>query len=443
MPTIAEPARLLLIIGEAAVYDKSEDQYKDFLTRMFNKGQPTKKREKTIDQIRALASILIEAALATNGGFRYEVSEAGIDWLTEVVQPTKPPKESVVEVPEDTSAQRKPLKIKPASVPADISDLPEDDPLVMNDKKNRKQVKAVSYHGREVFQALERAGGIIEPTGRRRSVTGEIKRLSDSTADIGVYWASIRQFEKAGWIKLENNIMTLTPKGRKIIALIKAYPDIVKEPEDKEIAAPTRTKIMEFILGETGAVFEPTTTAEVVENNLDDYCRWLRDPAPSTSLAAYMSSHLGLTEDVCQHRLIRLIDKAFVEVATSISYDDGFREIVTNVKLTRAGVLYALRTYHAMREAESVIDEAEVESVENLRDECVALAAELGYSDQLERLTRKPTDPSLFELTQEQFREVKREFENTVEQLRQGRPVRFNWRLVWFLTSKTDSEGSE
>ncbi|HET9098296.1 MAG TPA: hypothetical protein VFN51_01635 [Candidatus Saccharimonadales bacterium] len=396
------------------MFSQSDEQYISYLQRITNKGVTTESQlgEK---EVKELLHKLVSEGFCSNGSTRYRLTTEGVRVLVRDTQKSKPVKEKTVQ-PEleslatDDAKEQNDLFIKPLDLPR----LPNGDLDLVQIEADRKTASRFGYRCLEILAELELSGGVITaPPGR---LSNAIRILADADVGSDSYKKSFDKLQNKGFIDInaDGSTLRLTADGEKIIALLKSHSEELKEEAPQRIWASTSFHIIELVLRETGLALEPNTKPE----DLPDSTDWLLARNSTISLIPRIALALDLSEDTAVRRLFDMRKtKGYVEVM-EMHHAENDRPTITNIRVLRKGLEFALMAQQMLRKREQVLDEIEVEEVQELIDGCLHLAECLGETKLYDQLKRKYAHKSMFELTNYEFTKERASLETLFENLR-------------------------
>ncbi len=360
----------------------------------------------------------LERGLTLNGGPRYRLTSEALkilmDRSTQTIRQTKSaPVVSKDEIEEtDEPVYPYPQKIiKPEGFPL----LADDSLDFIQHEANVKIVKRTGYRILEIFAELELCNGVIYFTGD--SPAAEVRKRLAADISYDSYAKSLGSMEKNGYVSVDfdRKVIVLTPAGEKRIALLKTYHSYLKDPKEKPIRATTGLRIIEHVMFMSGIYFDETTA----ESSLPLYSDWIAHPNNTQGIIPDIARALDITEDTATRRIYELRkNKKYLE---AIIRKDGsiLKDTLTNLRLTREGLKFALRAMHELRELEEVIGEDEAAEADKLLGECRELASISGNYHVKSYLNQRYADMQFFELSRTGFdaeigrlRELKSQIEN-------------------------------
>lgn len=192
--------------------------------------------------------------------------------------------------------------------------------------------------------------------------------------------------------------LKLNTSGRRLIELIKQYPDEIREPPAEKISDGTSLRILDFLLEKTGLEIEIMASRELPEHST-----WFRDSETNTDLALLIAAELKISMDASLKRLYDLREgRGYLEIESG-TYGSRPSQIHA-IRITKEGVLYALRMRAALRERENMIDDHELEEAAELHEACLRFAKELKLHDTVNNLMTRYDTKTIFEYSKNTFK---------------------------------------
>lgn len=404
--------KLMLAIGQASTFSQTDEQYVNYLHRMANKGITTE-AQIGAEEVSEVLHALVSKGLCLNGSTRYRLTSEGLKLLIsdsrkdKFVQPElKTASENTIQTSQDS------LSIKPLDLP----NLPNGELDETQINADKKIIRSFGRRALEVLAELEQAGGII--TDSQGYLAGTIRNLTGADVGNDSYAHSLADLKEKGLVDISANgaVLTLTNEGEAMIALMKSHPDDLKEEAQQSLKVSTSLQIIELIMHETGVALETDAKLE----NLPDSTDWLLPLNSILPLIPRIAQALNKSEEAIVRRIYDMKKvKGYIETE-GVGDNENNLHAVTNIRILRKGLEYALMSQQKQREREQVLDESEVEEAQELIDGCLHLTEALNETQLHEQLKEQFDNKSLFELTSSEFIEEKSRLEALFEALRRN-----------------------
>lgn len=410
--------KLMLAIGHASTFSQSDEQYRNYLQRLTNKGFKNSSAlpESEID---TLLKSVIQSGYAANGSSRYRLTKRGLQKLFHGLnlsepQLIKPSPKASNEDPQHTSPSANiipplalPLKKEGNGLTLDLE----------THKANQDTVSRIPYRGLEILAELELADGVISAPNSRRRVLTIIRDRACPGIEIGSYYEALKDLSKKDFVELssDHKTLTLTDTGNQLVALAKAYPDNLRKERQKFQEGSTLF-IIDHLIDKLGVKYHRDTP----KADLPDATPWLTESG-SKSLIPYLAQELDMEEGAATRRLYAMSRKGLIEtrISPAGSSSKYARHSITAIRILKDGLVFNQTFQRKMHKANGLLDEADVEEADELVQGCLNLAEELGETTIIKKLKQQCDERSFFELTEEEFSEEKARLEKLFDSLRQ------------------------
>lgn len=412
--------KLLLAVGQASTFNQSDEHYISYLQRMINKGV-AEGNQIAPEGVNELLHELVEEGYCQNGSTRYRLTPKAVELLIKDGRQgqTATSAELVASEPlpqseTDNNGDGEASIIRPLALPRLNHKLSSGWLDEEQHSVNKSTAHSFGYRSLEILAELELADGTITVSNGR--LANEIRLRAESDVGSDSYIKAIESLQRKGLASIseDGDHLSLTPSGYELIALLKTYPDELREEAGQRIWASTSLQIIELVMRETGVVLDVDMNAKDLPERTD----WLLPRNNANSLFSRLAQALNMSEDAVTRRLYDMRKtKGYVETEI-LDRDEKEREIITNIRVLRKGLEYALTAQKELRAREQVLDETEVEEAQELIDGCYHLAESLGESKLVEQLKQRYDMKSLFELTEDEFTQERASLETLFEDLR-------------------------
>lgn len=409
--------KLMYAIGQSSMFEQTDEHYRNYLLRMVNKGI-SEDEQLTLSDLNDLLHGLTDEGYASNGGPRYKLTDKSKTALLIDIGELKL---------EEESKTSKPL-IKTSKVPAAYQIIkPKDFPRLSVKGENgwldeeqmkldRVHVKSFGFRNLEILAELEVANGVIEiDTNRRGGISSELRIRIDSDVGADSYIRSIKSLVEKKYIILsdDESRITLTAKGKALIALMKSYPDAFKEQNNRLNKVGTSLNLIELLMNEVGVELDIATDTKYLPESTD----WYMSKNNNTQIIPILAEKLNISEDALVRRIFDLQHiKKYVE--TIINYSSEGNSHYSNIRIMKNGLEFALKSQRALREKEAVLLETEVEEAQELYDACIYLSENTGATALSDELKSFFEFKSMFEFSQDEFDLLKTQLGQMYESLR-------------------------
>jgi hypothetical protein len=404
--------KILLGIGQSTTFEQTDEDYKQYLRRIANKGLS---EESCLDdeKLDKIIHDLIDAGYAQNGSSRLRLTPEALEFLINNGSSTSPEDPEQSDFKPEPSFEADDLSVKTESTlikPSELPRLPNGRDLDSEQHKaNKNTVNKMGLRMIEVLAELELADGSI--TASKNRLGHEIKARTETEVAGGTYKKAYMSLQCMDLISLseDNKEIRLTSKGREMISLIKAYPDHIRLENGPRIEATTGLHVLELVIRDTGLLLNPN----MATSELPDSTDWWLPRGSSRSIIPRISRALNLSEDSATRRIYSLSKEK-----------DG--DTITNIKVNRSGLEHALLVQQELRIKENILDEEEVEEAEEFLQGCLQLAQSLGRTDLRDSLKSQYDNKSLFELSAADFVAEKDRLKSLFDSLRQDYVLEFS-----------------
>ncbi len=262
--------------------------------------------------------------------------------------------------------------------------------------------RKVGYNAAGVLRTLEAHQGYIQ-TDRFNALARDF--LENKDTDSSGYSKSLDALAQKGYVDVdrEGRVVKaeLLPAGYCLIALFKAYPDIVRQPPQPRLDMSTSFKILEHII-------EEAVMVDAQEN------RWLFPVGSVNQGTSYhLGLHLNMSDDSITRRLYSMReDKEFL--ITEVDADSHINA-VTNIAATPKGVKHYEAVLDRHREKEGELPHKDlIDKVDEVVDNGMKLANQLGDRGLLKVIMTLASPSEITEMNQEQLKARFEEIEATI-----------------------------